>query len=274
MTILNTRLCIYVCRMKQKENKKPVSRAKRIVNIVTTVLSCLVLGVILFCLISVAVSKIKGEQPNLFGYSFLYILTDSMEPDLPVGTSILVKKCSAEDVKVGDYVSYKTDDELYSASGVKYVTHKCIEALHVDPESGKKVITTQGIKLGAPQETIEADRVEAVYVKKVSAGVSKFFSFMITPYGFATLICVPLLVAIALQLFSQIKSIAKKEAEKTDEELLKDEIQRQSELIGQSAKEYFEQEQEKIKEFLSKYNQTNGKTDEPEQKNEIDNSDE
>lgn len=243
--------------MKQKENKKPVTRTKRIINIVTTVLSCLILGVILFCLVSVAVSKIKGEQPNLFGYSFLYILTDSMEPELPVGTSILVKKCSAKDVKVGDYVSYKTDDELYSASGVKYVTHKCIEALHVDSASGKQVITTQGIKLGAPEETIETDRVEAVYVKKVSSGVSKFFAFMITPYGFATLICVPLLVAIALQLFSQIKAIAKKEPEKTDEELLKDEIVKQTEIIGQSAKEYFEQEQEKIKEFLLKYNQKN-----------------
>ena len=73
-----------------KKEKKPISKAKRIINIVTTVLSCMVLGGILFCLISVSISKIKGEQPNLFGYSFLYILTDSMEPEMPVGTSILV----------------------------------------------------------------------------------------------------------------------------------------------------------------------------------------
>lgn len=235
-----------------KKEKKPISKAKRIINIVTTVLSCLVLGVILFCLISVSISKIKGEQPNLFGYSFLYILTDSMEPELPVGTSILVKKCSADDVKVGDYVTYKTDDELYSASGVKYVTHKCIESAHVDPDSGKRVITTQGLKVGAPKETIEVERVEAVYVKKVSSGLSKFFSFMITPYGFATLICVPLLVALGIQLFSQIKVINQKEKEKSDEELLQEEITKQTDMISKSAQEYFEKEQEKIKEFLSR----------------------
>ncbi len=244
-------------RMKKTKENKPVSKLKRTINIITTVLSCMFLALLLVCLVSVFVSKFKGEQPNLFGYSFLYILTDSMEPELPVNSSIMVKECNAEDVKVGDYVSYLTDDELYEASGVKYITHKCIEALHTDPLSGKQVITTQGTKKGAPIETIEAERVHAVYVSKVPTAFNKLFAFLLTPFGLATLIAVPLLVALALQLYAQIKVIIKKEKDKTDEELLQEEINKQTEIISQEAKDYFEQEQEKIKEFLAKQSQEN-----------------
>ena len=86
-------------RMKKTKENKPVSKLKRTINIITTVLSCMFLALLLVCLVSVFVSKFKGEQPNLFGYSFLYILTDSMEPELPVNSSIMVKECNAEDVK-------------------------------------------------------------------------------------------------------------------------------------------------------------------------------
>lgn len=233
------------------DKKKSTSIPKRIFNIISTVIIVLVFAVILFCLITVTISKIKGEQANLFGYSFLHILTDSMEPELPVGSSILVKKATAEDVKVGDYVCYLAPDEIYQASGVLYITHECIEALHIDPVSGKKVITTQGIKQGAPEETIEAQRVQAVYISKMPSWLNTVFSFMLTPYGLATLICVPLLIALAIQLEEQIKSINRREKEKTDEELLKEEIERQTAIITEESKEFFKEEQAKIEAFLS-----------------------
>lgn len=237
---------------------KKTSTPKKILNIISTVIIVLVFAVILFCLITVTITKIKGEQANLFGYSFLRILTDSMEPELPVGSSILVKKATAEEIKIGDYVCYLAPDEIYEASGVLYITHECVETLHIDPLSGNEVITTQGIKQGAPEETIEAQRVQAVYIAKMPSWLSTVFSFMLTPYGLATLICVPILIALAIQLAEQIKSINKREKEKTDEELLQEEIERQTAIITQESKDFFEEEQAKIEAFLSKKNKDKG----------------
>ncbi len=241
----------------KKMTDKNTSTPKKIINITSTVIIVLVFAVILFCLITVTISKIKGEQANLFGYSFLHILTDSMEPEIPVGSSILVKKAVAEDIKVGDYVCYLAPDDVYEASGVLYITHECIEAIHTDPTSGKQVITTQGIKQGAPEETIEASRVQAVYISKMPSWLSTVFSFMLTPYGLATLICVPLLIALAIQLAEQIKSINRREKEKTDEELLQEEIEKQTAIITEQSKEFFKEEQSKIEAFLSKTNNRN-----------------
>lgn len=237
------------------KSNKPKSKLRKVVNIVSSVVLGAVLLCIIICIISVSVSKAKGQEANIFGYRFLYILTDSMEPDLPVGSSIIVKNCSAEDIKVGDYVCYETDPTLYEESGVKFITHKCIEALHEDKKSGKQVITTQGIKVGAPvDDPIDAQRVQAVFICKVPSWIGKFFSFLITPYGFATLICVPLVLLLALQLFGQIKVILGKEKEKTEEELLQQEIGKQTELITKDAQDFFLKEQEKIKQFLAMQN--------------------
>lgn len=241
--------------MSKEKEKKPKSKIRKIVNIVTSTLLGVILVFILVCFISVTASKIKGREPNLFGYRFLYILTDSMEPELPAGSSIIVKNCNAEDVKVGDYVCYETDLALYKESGVKYITHKCIESLHVDESTGNEVITTQGIKTGAPIDApVEAQRVQAVFVGKIPAWIGNFFSFLITPYGFATLICVPLVILLAVQLFGQLKVILKKEKEKSEEDLLEEEINKQTELITKDVQEYFLREQEKIKQFLAMQN--------------------
>lgn len=245
------------------KSKQPKSKARKIVNIISSTVIGAILVLIVVCFISVSVSKAKGQEASVFGYRFLYILTDSMEPDLPVGSSIIVKNCTAEDIKVGDYVCFETDAKLYEESGVKFITHKCIEALHVDESSGKQVITTQGIKTGAPvDDPVETQRVQAVYVGKVPSWIGKIFSFLITPYGFATLICVPLIVLLAMQLFGQIKVILNKEKEKSDEELVKQEISNQTEQITKDAEDYFLKEQEKIKQFLAMQNSAKNSQDE------------
>lgn len=236
------------------KSNKPKSKLRKVLNIVSSVVLGAVLVCIIICIISVSVSKAKGQEANIFGYRFLWIRTDSMEPDIPKDSYIIVKNCSAEDIKVGDYVSYE-DPTLYEEFGIRYNTHKCIEALHVDEKSGKQVITTQGIKVGAPvDDPIDAQRVQAVFVSKVPSWIGKFFSFLITPYGFATLICVPLVLLLALQLFGQIKVILGKEKEKTEEELLQQEIGKQTELITKDAQDFFLKEQEKIQQFLAMQN--------------------
>lgn len=245
--------------MKKSKDKKTVSKTKKILNTITTIISTVFFVILLVCMISVIIPKFKGQEPNLFGYRFMYILTDSMEPDLPVGSSILVKNTTADKVKLGDYVVYMTDDELYESTGVRYITHKCIETVHAD-SSGNQVITTQGIKVvngvqPPVDDPVEVERVQAVFVGKVPSALNKLFSFLLTSYGLAALICIPIIVALALQLVGQIKQVVKKVEDKTDDELVKEEVDKQTALITKDVQDYFIKEQEKIKAFLAKSNQ-------------------
>lgn len=244
-----------------KKEKKTKSKARRAFDIFLSVLTGLFLAIILLCAVSVIISKIKGQEANLFGYRFIYILTDSMEPELKVGSSILVKNCDGSDIEVGDYVCYISDDIALENSSVKLITHKCIKASFYDEELGGYYILTQGIKEGAPVDApVKVENVQAKFVSKTSDGFSKFISFLITPYGLVTLIALPLIASLAIQLFSQIKTLKTKE--KTEEELKLEEIEKRKKQITLEAQKSFEEQKEDIMKYIQSIKeQENNNTD-------------
>ncbi|MBQ7653130.1 MAG: signal peptidase I [Clostridia bacterium] len=206
-----------------KKNKVPKSKLRKTLNVITTVVSVLFVAILAVAILCVVISKARGEDPNLFGFRFLYILTDSMEPDLPVGTSIVVKNCKAEDVKVGDYVTFISEDKMLENSSVKLVTHKCIKALYYDEGVGAYCIQTQGIKEGAPVDApVKADNVQCKFISKTPAFFSRFINFLITPYGIVVLIALPLIIGLGLQMYTKIKAIANptKSQEELEEEAI------------------------------------------------------
>ena len=48
----------------------------------------------------------KGEVPSVFGFSVLRLQTGSMEPEYKTGSVIVAKKTDADDLKVGDVISF------------------------------------------------------------------------------------------------------------------------------------------------------------------------
>ncbi len=70
----------------------------------------------------------------LFGVEMRAVLTPSMEPELPVGSLLIIKPTAYEDIKIGDDITFVRDKKL------TVVTHRVIEK---DDET--KRLTTQGI---------------------------------------------------------------------------------------------------------------------------------
>ncbi len=70
----------------------------------------------------------------LFGVEMRAVLTPSMEPELPVGSLLIIKPTAYEDIKIGDDITFVRDKKL------TVVTHRVIEK---DDET--KHLTTQGI---------------------------------------------------------------------------------------------------------------------------------
>ncbi|MCL2512808.1 MAG: signal peptidase I [Oscillospiraceae bacterium] len=80
----------------------------------------------------------------LFGYRFFNVESESMEPDLPVGSMLFVKKALPEKIEIGDDVTF-----YMGGSGKdSYLTHR-VTGISVNDE-GQFLFVTKGINNPVP----------------------------------------------------------------------------------------------------------------------------
>ncbi len=96
------------------------------------ILSTFVIVILVICIVLVLV-------PKLFGVHFFVVTSGSMEPDLPVGSIVVVVPTEYEDIQIGDDISFVRDKQL------TVVTHRVIEK-----NDAEKELTTQGIANNVP----------------------------------------------------------------------------------------------------------------------------
>lgn len=122
------------------------------------------LGVVLLlvgAIISINVTKSKGQVPNILGFQLFEVESGSMEPTLQVGAVIVSRRPHhPESLKVNDIVTFRT------LSGA-VVTHRIIEV--VTDQDGSKAYRTKGDnpKNSPDQELVTPDRVIGVFMAKV-----------------------------------------------------------------------------------------------------------
>ena len=66
--------------------------------------------VLMLTLCGLIIAAGRGTVPYLFGYRILQEDSGSMQPTIPNDTCILVKKPVAEDIRVGDIITFVSDD--------------------------------------------------------------------------------------------------------------------------------------------------------------------
>ena len=126
------------------------------------------------CLIFVMVARISGNSPHLFGYRMLRVATDSMEPELKVGSIILVKTADPAELQKGDVITYNCTKG--PAAGM-LLTHQI--AYEPYEKDGKYYFTTRGIKAGAPDDAeIDDSQIvgKVLYKIPVLGSLYDFFS--------------------------------------------------------------------------------------------------
>jgi signal peptidase I len=115
--------------VKRKKKKPSAFRTVR------RVLYLLIVAALLFALGKIWLARINGGVPNLLGYQIYVVETGSMEPTLPVGSTILVRALHADDtLKVGDVITYTHETDT--------VTHRITEL--VTGDDGVLRYQTQG----------------------------------------------------------------------------------------------------------------------------------
>lgn len=99
----------------------PLKKAGSIISIILIVILSLLLAAVL-------VMKL------IFHAEMKTVLSGSMEPDLPVGSVLLIIPAEYDDINIGDDITFVRDESL------KLVTHRVIEK-----NDDEKTITTKGI---------------------------------------------------------------------------------------------------------------------------------
>ncbi len=97
---------------------------KKVLSKIVSILTFSVIILLAALIATVAVNAQKGKITTVFGYSFMTVQTGSMEPEYPIGSSIIAKKTDASELKVGDVISFYSSDPSMNHS---IVTHRIKE---------------------------------------------------------------------------------------------------------------------------------------------------
>ncbi|RLP74529.1 signal peptidase I [Mycetocola tolaasinivorans] len=114
------------------------SRARRIAGLITKIVSWVVIGAAAALIIAfVLVPRVTGATPYT-------VLTGSMRPSMPPGTTVVVRPVEFDTIRVGDVITYQI------ASGKpEVVTHRVI-AVNITPEGPR--LETKGDANPAPDQ--------------------------------------------------------------------------------------------------------------------------
>ena len=144
--------------------KKTVGKILKIaVYVICAVLAALI--------IYIMISNAKKKVTFIFGHTTLWVMTDSMETDIPARSYILVKKTDAKDVKLNDVITFYSDDpNLHGA----FNTHRVIEIIGDHEE----FVTKGDNNAASDNYTAKADKVVAVYVRNMPflTAIGRFLS--------------------------------------------------------------------------------------------------
>lgn len=216
-------------------------KLRRVLVDLVSIVSVILIIFSVFVLFKVITTK-QGEVPNIFGYSLFRVVTGSMEPQIPVDSLIIVKKTPAEELQVGDVISFYSRDP--SLRG-EVNTHRIVE---IRLEDRGYVFSTKGDANNVLDryDTLEEDLLGKVVFSSNLFG--RFVRLLSNPLIFFPFIILPLALLILKNLVDSFKTasqLAREEEEAAVREALqeiKEKREAQQQALHQTEQELTEQE--------------------------------
>ena len=180
-------------------------RVKKIIGIAFTCILSIIVLALMIILVKNTIALKNNQISSFFGYSISYVPTESMEPTINSGDTVLIKKGSIEDVSVGDIIVYKNED--------KYIIHRVTRIL----SDGRVKTKGDNIYTNPLEDSIVVDS-STYYGKYVKTVNYLNLSSIIKNRNFILPICVLIYLSI---LIAEGFSIAKTIIKKNDENIKK-----------------------------------------------------
>lgn len=172
----------------------------KIVDSAVTMLSIIVFLFAVLVIVSVMRTP-KGEPPMIFGHTMLQVSSPSMEPELKIGTVVMVKKANISDINEGDIVSFYTrDPDIYNS----VVTHRVVAA---EKNRDRTVLYTKGdANPSRDAYSVKSNQLIG-RVTGISNVIGSFVMLLSYKWVFALFIIVPMLYIVISNGYKLIYSI-------------------------------------------------------------------
>ena len=178
------------------------------VRIITTVILIFSVCVMIFTVISV---NTVGKDADFLGYKPYIVLSDSMKDTFAVGDLSVSAQADPETLEPGDIITFTSIDPSNYGS---VVTHKIREITEYE---GEPAFVTYGTTTGVDDSyPVPFDNVIGEYKFRLPK-MGYFFEFLTTPAGYVTVILIPFLVLIALQVAKFFRLVRQYRAEQQAE---------------------------------------------------------
>ncbi len=177
---------------------------KKIASVFVTVILCISIAL---CCITIVKSAL-GMDKSIFGMRVFYLVSGSMEPTIPTGSAVLVRKCNS--YKMDDVITFSsTDSRIYGYAN----THRIVG---INEENGQREYITKGDANPVADSTTVKEN--AIYGKVLChTGRARWLGTLIgmltTPLGFIAVIVVPVMAIIAVVMRNFTKEYKKAIAE-------------------------------------------------------------
>nr|MCR5787023.1 signal peptidase I [Acholeplasmatales bacterium] len=87
---------------------------KKTIKGIITVILLLIVSILTYFVVANVVATKNNTISSFFGYSISYVPTESMEPTISKGSTIMFKKGDIKDANAGDIIVYKnTEHNIY-----------------------------------------------------------------------------------------------------------------------------------------------------------------
>ena len=132
--------------------------------------------------------------PRLLGYGTLTVHSASMTGTASVGSLVVARHLSADEIRVGDVVLVRNKTDGVAAPPV---LHRVIDLSHRD---GQIVVRTQGDANAEPDPTPHVLTGDTMTPALVVPHVGRWLAFARTPLGWTTTVAIPATLLLWLQL--------------------------------------------------------------------------
>ena len=185
--------------MEKIRQKEQTTLKHKILSVIGTILCVILIPILAINVTLIAKSYINSEEvPSVGGWLPLIVLTDSMYPEIHSGDLIICHTEDAENIKVGDVISFFDP----AGNGTSIVTHRVTE---VTTEDGELAFRTKGDANNVEDSMlVPADKLVAVYQNRIPS-MGNVAMFMQTTQGLIICVVCPILLLVGYDMIRRRK---------------------------------------------------------------------
>ena len=186
----------------QNTNSGFLKRVTALLANTAFIITLVLMAVLVFSLLQ---SRFTGSAPTIAGHHLYVVLSGSMSPAFETGSLVVVRPVEAEDIAVGDIITFREPGEE-----TKLTTHRVVE---IEKQGGLHFITKGDANGVVDQEPVPAENLVGRVVLAIPyAGYVADFAQ--TKQGLVTMVIIPGILIIIFEARNLLRYAGELEREK------------------------------------------------------------